>query len=130
MGLRSVLVDQARPVEQREAGVRVEGRTVFRPVKGEWFKCRLTLPLAIEDAPGTAGLRQVPVQPTILLGTKDVSGGAVELHNDLRLEIVSKQLGSAVWDVVGEPEPLRKKRKVIGYQATVRQIILRDADRD
>jgi hypothetical protein len=59
-----------------------------------------------------------------------VSGGAVELHNDLRLEIVSKQLGSAVWDVVGEPEPLRKKRKVIGYQATVRQIILRDADRD
>src|SRR5947199_26742 len=130
MGLQGVLVDRARPLRKREAGRRVEGRTIRGVAPGEWFKCRLTLPSAVEDSGATAGVRPVTTQPMLLLGVKDLAGEPLVLHNDLRLEINSRQLGLATWDVVGEPEPLRKKRRVIGYQAAIRRVTTQDADQD
>lgn len=97
---------------------------------GEWFKCRLTLPSAVEDDAATAGVRPVTVQPTIMLGAKDLAHEVIELHNDLKLEIDSKQLGKSTWEIVGEPAPIRKKRKVIGWEAPIRRVEVQDMSAD
>ena len=120
MGLVGVLVDNARTVERRAAGQRVEGRTIYGTATGPWFKCRLTLPSALET--DAEVVRPVQIVPTVLYGIRDENGDVVILHNDVRLEVGSKELGDSVWDVVGEPEPLRKKRRVIGWQATIRRV--------
>lgn len=131
MGLNSALVDEARPLRRRETGVRVEGRTVYGEVPGEWFRCRLTLPGPAEEPDPTTGTRETVQSAQLLYGTRDVSGGDVVLTNALRLEVSSADLGGlSRWEVVSEPEPLRKKRRVIGHQATVRRVQTHTADED
>lgn len=127
MGLQGALVDRARVVEKRGTGVRVEGRTVYGDAKGEWFRCRLTLPNAEEGTAAVTGARNVVVSPQLLYGTRDQAGDPVVLNNAMRLEVDSADLGPSVWEVVSEPEPLRKKRRVIGHQATVRHLETHEA---
>lgn len=130
MSLNAALVDRARPIRRARSGRRVEGRTVYGNAPGEWFKCRLTLPSAFEDDAAAAGLRPVTVQPTLMTGARDLSHQVIELHNDLRLEVASKQLGTATWEIVGEPAPIRKKRKVIGWEAPIRRVETQDANEE
>jgi hypothetical protein len=127
MGLTGALVDRARTVESRRSGRRVEGRTVFRPVAGTWFKARLELPQGSEtDAP--TGARTVIVQPTLMFATRDSDGQPVEVTNQKRVEVDSAQLGRTVWDVIADPQPIRKRRTVIGWQAPLRRVEMHEAE--
>jgi hypothetical protein len=128
MGLSAALVDRARVVERRESGRRVEGRTVYGEARLPWFKARLELVQAPENTE-ESGVRPVVSQPTLLTGVRDLEGNQLELGNDVRLEVDSRQLGHTVWQIVGEPAPLRKKRTLIGWQASLRKVTVREAAR-
>lgn len=122
MGLNSALVDRARTVERRAAGRRVEGRTIYGATRGAWFRCRLELPQAAERAGDPAGVRAVQVEPSLMFGVRDLEGGVLRIANNVRVEVNSVELGDSMWDVVGEPQPMRKKRRVIGFTATLRRV--------
>ena len=124
MGLGTALVDRARVVKKEAAGARVGGRTTLAPVSGQWFKARLFLPSAgaAPDSLDTQGGRRKMIkQPTLLFALRDVDREAVQVSAEFRLDVDSPELGRAVWEVRGDPEPLRKKRRVIGYYATLKR---------
>lgn len=121
MALNAVLVDQARVIRQEGSALKVRGATVFTPSRSQWFKCRLTLPAAQESVdPGYR--RRVVLVPTLLYGMRDKDGLPIDLSIEDRLEVSSRELGQTLWDVVSAPEPLRKKRRLLGWQATLRRV--------
>jgi hypothetical protein len=133
MALGAVLVDRARIINwQAASSVKVEGSTQFASVKSEWFKARLVLPAAEQDnTPGDAPLMRgigkgrvrVIQGAQLLFAIKDAAGNPIEVHFDAKVEVDSKQLGRAVYRVMGEPEKLRKKRTVIGHLASIERAI-------
>lgn len=122
MGFHSALVDQARLLSKEPLGATVGGTIRFTDVRGEWFRCRLTLPGAPENLEGATYRRTVIRVPTLLYDIVDAVDEAVVLFVETRLEVNSKELGDQVWDVVSNPEPLRRKRRVMGWQTTLRRV--------
>ena len=120
MSLNSALVDRARRIVDTPTPVRVEGTTQFQPLHYPWFKCRLTLSAAPESADPQAAHVRVPRNATLLIGLKDADKNLVEINADERIEVDSKQLGGrAIYYLTGDGEPIRKKRKLIGWMATL-----------
>ena len=128
MGLGSACVDRARPVRRAAAGLRVEGRTQYGETKGPWFHCRLELPAAGEQAGGVTGMRPVITEPTLMYVPRDEEGDELHLTNQDRLEVVSRELGSEDWELTGDPQPIRKKRTLIGWQAALKRVAIHEAD--
>jgi hypothetical protein len=128
MGLGGALVDRARPVRRAAAGLRVEGRTQYGEARGPWFRCRLELPAAAEQGGVPTGVRPVPTSPTLLYETRDEEGDPLRLTNQERLEVVSKELGSEEWEITGDPQPIRKRRTLIGWQASLRRYVVHEAE--
>jgi hypothetical protein len=128
MGLGGALVDRARPVRRAAAGLRVEGRTQYGEAKGPWFRCRLELPAAGEQADTPTGVRPVLTEPTLLYGTRDEEGDALHLTNQERLEVESRELGSELWEIIGGPQPIRKRRTLLGWQAQLRRLAVEEAE--
>lgn len=125
MALSSALVDRARRVRNEATPRRVEGTTTFATVTGAWFKARLTVPAAPEADDAQGSHRRTVARPTLLLGVRDREGNRLEpgfLSADDKVEVDSRQFGRGVWEVTGDPEPLRKKRRVIGFQATLAKV--------
>src|SRR5688572_20218837 len=124
MGLGAALVDRARRVVKEAATERVEGTTHMAEVHGPWFRARLTLAGEV-DTPGVeASYRRVVRTPTLMFGVKNTEGEPVGVRFDDVIEVDSPQLGRGRWQVNGQPEPMRKKRTVIGY--TVRLLRIED----
>ena len=120
MGLQSVLVDRARPLRKVVGAERVEGTTVVSAQTGEWFRARLTLPEATEQAQN--GRKVTMPSPSLLYSLRDVSGNLIELAAQDRVEVESVQLGNYVWQVTGDPKPIRKKRTLLGYRAQLKRV--------
>jgi hypothetical protein len=127
MSLRSAMVDRARALAAVQTNYRVQGMTVVEATVGPWFRCRLTLPEANVDA--SRPRRRAVINPTLLYGTKDTAGEPVTLTVDTRVEVDSPELGRAVWAVVSEPSPLRRKRRVIGYEAHIERVEENESER-
>jgi hypothetical protein len=123
MGLNAVLVDRARVHSKAATASRVEGQTVYEPVVGDWFKARLTLQQAPEQNAPTTGAPEALSAPTLMCGPKDTRGNVIVINGQDRIEIISAQLGDALWDVVGDPNPLRKKKRVIGWEVALRRVV-------
>lgn len=136
MALGAVLVDRAYLIRQEaivvggEEGegeevegttvVEVEGSTVYEEDEGPEFKARLQIESASERT--RDGVTQTDPRPMLLTAKKDSEGTELDFKPSDRIKVVSKQLGTAIWEVDGEPEPLRKKRTVIGWQLTLHRV--------
>lgn len=108
----------------RKAGaVKVGGRTTFVETEpGQWFSCRLFLPQSPESYDPARVSKRVVRAPTLLYGTDDDEGNELEVRLSDRIEIESDDLGTALWEVTGAPQPLRKKEGVLGWQATLKRV--------
>lgn len=58
----------------------------------------------------------------LVTGFKDRAGAPISISASDKIEINSRQLGTATYEVVGDPEPIRKKKRVIGYQVPLSRI--------
>jgi hypothetical protein len=128
MSLAAVCVDRGRILRKEPTGVRLEGRTSFTQVPQQWFKCRLFLTQSMDQV-DPAGLHTSNVSsPQVLTVARDLDRQPLVFQGDFYIEITSAQFGRAVWQMQGEPEPLRKKRRVIGWLLFTQQVIERQYD--
>lgn len=128
MAFGSALVDKARLVRQTTSGTKVEGTTQYVDHEGEWFKARLELPNAPEGQVNPSRKRVV-VKPTLLTKTRDLAGEPIEFRASDRIEVESKQFGNTLWEAAGDPQPLRKRRTLLGWQLEMRRVDDNEADR-
>lgn len=126
MGLNAALVDKARVVEKRGAGRVVDGETIYGDVTGPWFKVRIQLGTEGESIDGATEERSVHRTPSLLVALRDELGDPVILTVEDRLEVVSRELPqvSTEWDVIADPQPLRKRRRVKGWIVTLRKVFV------
>jgi hypothetical protein len=118
VALGAILVDRGRLIEQVVSPQKVDGSSLTSTVRGRWFRCRLEMVEARErSGPGGGPPRAAPT-PSLIYRPRDIEG----LDMTKAVEIDSAQYGAAVWRVVGDPKPWRKKRKVIGYRATLMRV--------
>jgi hypothetical protein len=131
MGLGSALVDRARVIRQEPAAVgRVEGSTRFVPVEGNWFRARLELPDGTEQPGPENSRRRAVIAPTLMYEDLDERDLPVGLSAQDRVEVESLEQGdTSIWDVIAEPQPIRKKSEVMGFQVTLRRTKTRQAER-
>jgi hypothetical protein len=111
-------------VAQEETSTKVEGQTMFKTVTYAWFRCRLTqssLPRRPDAANGGTRVERVP---TLMFDVKDEDGDAVLLTARDKVEVRSTEQGidTLTFELDGQPQPIRKKRKVIGYEVPVKRI--------
>jgi hypothetical protein len=95
-------------------------------VFGEWFRARLFLDMqqyAERDEQGER--RKVVHTPQLMFGVRDVVGGAVAVLAEEEVEVDSPEFGRQVWRVTGDPQPIRKKRAVIGGLVTLERVVER-----
>jgi hypothetical protein len=109
-------------VVQLPTDERVEGTTLFETYHYPWFRCRLTLQASPESADAQGGRKRVAHPAQMMCGVKDKDGNVLTISAADRLEVNSKQLGRALYEVTSDGEPIRKKRKVIGWIATVTRV--------
>lgn len=122
MSLKSALVDQARRVVQQPTSQRVEGTTQFETYHYPWFRCRLTLSPSPDAADAQGGRTRTAHPAQIMCGMKDKDGNLLVISAADRLEVNSKELGRAIYEVTSDGEPIRKKRKMLGWTATITRV--------
>lgn len=118
MALGSVLVDKARTISRRAQPTLVDGMPISATARSDWFKARLTLNSAPEErGPGGSWNHRAEQGATLIV--KPTANGGCPIRLQDTVEVRSVQLGDATYRVVGEPNPYRKKRRVIGYEVAV-----------
>jgi hypothetical protein len=133
MAIGAVLVDRARVIERLAAGVKVEGTTMTATSSSAWFRARLFL----EGSPERreqGERKKVVATPQLMFAMKDENGELISGLDDSfptavlaksKVEVNSAQLGRSVWFVTGDPQPIRKKRSVIGWLANLERVVER-----
>lgn len=107
---------------QTPTAQRVEGTTIFVTVHDPWFRCRITVEPAPEADDAQAGRRRTPKPAQMMCGLKDQDGNPLEIRSADRLEIISNQLGRAIFELTSDGEPIRKKRKMLGWMANITRV--------
>lgn len=113
MALGSVLRDKARTISQSGETTRVEGKKVRVPVESDWFRCRLE---KVKESEGAdQGYRRKVTRPKIVVSRKAL------LTSEMQVDIISKEVHRSSdpvrYSVDGDPEPYRKRNRVIGWEA-------------
>lgn len=124
MALGVALVDRARVRTNVASNYRVEGSTVMLPTTGPEFRCRLTLPQAGKSAGAGGSRARVTKEPSLLLGLKALDGSKLELSVEDRVLVATQGNWETVeeWVVATDPEPLRKRKTVIGWFCSLRRV--------
>lgn len=130
MALRGALKDRARIVRKEADAKRVQGRTIFHDRASPLFRCRLDIQEAPEGK-DQAGNMSTTETPMLMTDRVDADRNLLFIQADDELELESRDLAHteergwhlvAVYQVSGEPKPIRKKRKVIGWQMTLKLV--------
>ena len=111
----SLLVDRARVVRKVSAGPKIEGQAYSSRTHLAWMPARM-IPAAAPEGDDQHAHRRVLATAQILL-----PADADVLASD-ELEVESA-VGAGAWQVVGQPEPLRGRSKVIGVAVPVRRVL-------
>lgn len=124
MAYRGALVDRAHILRKRKGtGRKVNGYTVqdeTSPVEGPEFRARLEMNTSIENE--RDGRTSADPRPSLMTDFRDSDGNPLEFRISDRIRVVSRQLGTAVWEVDGMPDPIRKKRRVIGWDVPIHRV--------
>jgi hypothetical protein len=115
MGLTTALVDRARIVSAEKMAEKVDGSTKFADISDEWFRCRLIPAASPEVAVEGQERTRVVTRARLLVGVRDLSGQPVRLDHTARVEVDSPDLGIKTYEIVEQPRPIRKRRRIMGY---------------
>lgn len=122
MAYRSPLVDRGQIQRKVQSTKKVGGRKVptDSPSLGPMFRVRLQLPNTTERIRN--GQSTAVPRPQLMTDRKDRQGNLLEFRISDKILVTSRQLGTALWEVDGEPEVIRKKRRVIGWLLPVAKV--------
>lgn len=120
MALATGLVDRAYRLRKEASPQKVEGTTVYQSVESPSIRCRLTLNQAGERTEDGRALTEPT--PTLITLVKDTAGGEVDWRPSDRVRVESVALGNDLYMVDGEPEPMRRKRRIIGWSLRLRRV--------
>lgn len=119
MSFRGALVDRAVRIRKGSTGKRVEGTTVFAPQTSAPIKVRLDIRQAGEEL--TDGRVLTEPTPMLLVFKRDLEGNKLDWKATDRLLVTSRELGEHEYEVQNEPVPLRRKRRIMGWELTLRR---------
>lgn len=121
MALGSALVDRAARLTEEGTGQSVQGTKQHTPDLGPDFRCRLELQEGNERnrQERTTG----EVRPRLMTGKKALDGTALIFRQDDKVRVISPELGTATWKVVGEPKPMRKRRTLLGWELNLVRVV-------
>jgi len=123
MSLNTALVDRARLHVYEATDSKANGATVMEWQPGPWFRCRLTIEGAPEAVDAAGGHIETTISPQLMVGVKALDRTPLTIRANDRVEVASPELGTALWDVQGDPTPIRKKRRLIGATASLRRVV-------
>ena len=121
MALGSALVDRAVQLRKAGAPLKVEGRTIHSTATSPPFKCRLDVVSAEEQTRDERTATQP--RPMLLCGLKDLEGAALDFKQSDRLRVESRELGTDIWELDAEPKPMRRKRRLIGWELSLHRVV-------
>lgn len=119
MALQTALVDRAYRLRKEAAPRKVEGTTVYQPSESSPIRARLTLNQAGERTEDGRVLTEP--QPTLICYKCDAEGNNIDWKSSDRVLVESIELGTATYQIDGEPQPMRKKRKIIGWSLRLKR---------
>lgn len=119
MGFRGALVDRAVRIRKSSTGRRVEGTTIFEPNESAEIRVRLDIKAAGEEL--ADGRILTEPTPVLLVFRRDMDGTYLDWKASDRILVTSTQLGEHEYEVQGEPVPMRRKRRVLGWELTLRR---------
>lgn len=122
MAYTAALVDRARLRRTQKSRDKVEGATRSSPVSGPWFKVRLQMVNTPETNVDPGSRPRIVQRPSLLVARRDEQGEDVEIRAGDKIEVDSRQLGRETYEVASDPEPLRRKRRVMGWQVDVKRV--------
>jgi hypothetical protein len=132
VSIRAVCVDRARIVRLEPSVERVEGRTTFEPIPESWFRCRLTINestrTSMPRSQSALDFRARLMMGGLMTTLVDLDGNPLTFRSDVRLDVSSQQLGRAIWRIEEEPQPIRRRRNLLGYTLTMERVLEREYD--
>ena len=120
MAIGSAMPDKGRVISAEKTSTRINGAKIVVPSTSALFRCRLTLPTG-EEAEEEGRKRKVR-RPTLMLKATDTRGRRVVIRGKDKIEVVSREFGTDTWEIQGDPKPIRKRRSVIGWTATLAKV--------
>jgi hypothetical protein len=123
VGLNTALVDQAR-IHRKAPAYKVAGRTQFASLTGAWFRARVEQRSNPQTRQPDSGQPRVTRQPRMMFGLLDAEGRAVDVKASDYVEVAPSdaRLDAAWYQVEGDPDPIRKKRRVIGWEVGLKRV--------
>lgn len=120
MAIGAALKDRGHIVRKEATAKRVEGRTTFVAVAKPEFKCRLEIK-KVPESKDEGGNVSYTSTPLLMTGRRDKEHNLLEFQVDDYIEITSKDMPqfNGVYQVDGLAEPMRKKRRVLGWMLTL-----------
>jgi hypothetical protein len=104
--------------------IKVEGETQMTwQQSGTWFACRIDEPEAAEADDAAHGRVRTDQHPTLIYDLEDDAGDPVVLTADSKVEVVSEELGTHTFEVVGQPTRYRKKQDLIAGQVGIKRML-------
>jgi hypothetical protein len=108
------LIDQGRRIRAVEVGERLDGEADESVTIGPWFDC-LLLGAASTEVTADAAERERD-EARLLFGPDEVLLGADQI------EVDSPVHGRAVWQLVGDAQPIRRRQHAEGFEARLRRV--------
>jgi hypothetical protein len=119
MGLRAVLVDEARARRPVRQPVKVDGTSITNRATSGWVRVRVELGPGAEDRPASQPPRTRRTPRLMCLPT--LEGRCPFQPTDI-VDVRSAQFGEFAMKVTGEATPIRKKRRVIGWEVPLERV--------
>lgn len=123
MGLGSALVDRARAIRHEQSAQKIDGRTQqLGQTTGPWFRCRFEQAARPRSKDGNR--TRAASNPTIMCGPRDENGDPVSITVQDEIEVEAEEVdpASGRFRVAGDPEPIRKKRTLIGWSIPLKRV--------
>lgn len=121
MALGSIMVDRGYLRRRVRDTHSVQGTRRYTIAEGAQFRCRLDLGGGTERKvqERTSG----EVRPRLYALLRDRDRKPLVFRQDDEIRVVSNELGEAIWQIEGEPQPWRKRRRVIGWELQVKRVV-------
>jgi hypothetical protein len=119
VGLRAVLVDEGRARRPVRQPVKVDGTSITNRATSEWVRIRIDLGSGTEERPAGQPARTRRTPQLMCLPTLE---GRCPFQPTDTIDVRSEQFGEFVVKVAGEAVPIRKKRRVIGWEVPLERV--------